>query len=95
MAFRIRVARAIAYPANFAGSQGGALVASTGTATFDIQKNDVSMGTMVFTSDDEATFTTTSGTAKSLAPGDYLSVIAPASPDATLADIGFTLFGDR
>jgi hypothetical protein len=37
------------------------------------------------------TFTTTGGTAKSMLAGDRLEVVAPASPDATAADIALTL----
>jgi hypothetical protein len=36
-----------------------------------------------------------SGTSKSLSAGDVLAIIAPASPDATLADPGFVLAGTR
>jgi len=92
---RVPIARAVTFAGNFSGSYGKASVASTGTATFDVQKNGSSIGTVVFTSSATATFTTTSGAAQSFAAGDVLSIIAPASADATLADIGIVLAGTR
>jgi hypothetical protein len=92
---RIPVARAVNFPANFSGSYGTASAASTGTATFDIQKNGSSIGSMVFTTSASATFTTTGGSAQSLAAGDVLMIVAPATPDATLADVGLCLAGTR
>lgn len=42
-----------------------------------------------------STFATSGGSAVSFAAGDILSVIAPASPDSLLADIGICLAGTR
>ncbi len=73
-------------------SQGYADVAATASTTFDIQKNGVSIGSMVFAAAGTvASFTVTSAT--SFAAGDRLSVVAPASTDATLADVYFTIVG--
>lgn len=92
---RVPIARAVTFAANFAGSYGKASAASTGTATFDVQKNGSSIGTVVFTSSATATFTTSGGAAQSFAAGDVLSIVAPGSADATLADIGIVLAGTR
>jgi hypothetical protein len=92
---RVPVARAVAFPANFAGSYGKASAASTGTAVIDVQKNGVSIGSITFTASATATFATSSGAAQSLAAGDVLSFIAPGSADATLADVGIVLSGTR
>jgi len=88
------VARALDFPAGLTGSQGAASVAATAQADFDLRKNGVSFGTMRFAAAaDEATFIAASAT--SFAAGDVISVHAPASADATLADVGFALAGAR
>lgn len=93
---RVPVARAISFPANFSGSYGVASVAATGSTAFDVQKNGSSIGTITFAAAaSTATFTTAGGAAQSLAAGDVLAIIAPATPDATLADVGFVLAGTR
>lgn len=93
---RIPVSRAISFPANFSGSYGVGSVAATGSTVFDIQKNGVSIGDATFAaSATTATFTTSGGSAQTLAAGDVLAIVSPASPDATLADLGFVLAGTR
>lgn len=93
---RIPVARAVTFPANFSGSYAKAGTAATGSTAFDVQKNGGSIGTITFdAAGSSATFTTSGGTAQTLAAGDVLAIIAPGSADATLADIGFTLAGTR
>lgn len=86
--------RAVAFTAGLPNSQGKAEVAATAQTDFDIQKNNSSIGTMRFAAAGTvASFIMASN--QSFAAGDVLEVIAPASPDATLADIGFTLTGER
>jgi hypothetical protein len=85
--------RTVVFPSGLTNSQGVAGTASTGTATFNINKNGSNVGTMVFTASAVATFTM--GSTTTFNAGDILTVVAPASPDATLADIGFSLTGTR
>lgn len=93
---RVPAARAVEFMANFAGSYGTAGAAATASTAFDIQKNGVSIGTATFAlGATTATFTSAAGAAQSLAAGNVLSVIAPATPDATLADVGFVFAGTR
>jgi len=87
--------RAVAFPGNFSGSSGSVGTNPTSTAAYDVKKNGSSIGTISISTGGAFTFTTTSGTAKSLAAGDRLTVIAPGSQDATLADVSFTLAGTR
>ena len=71
-----------------------ASVAATAQTDFDILKNGVSFGTMRFAAaGSTASFISASGA--SFAAGDILTVVAPASPDATLANVGFSLAGTR
>lgn len=93
---RVPVARAVTFPANFSGSYFSASANATGTTVFDVQKNGSSIGSVsIAAGGTTATFTTTSGTSKSFAAGDVISIIAPATPDATLADVGFVFAGTR
>jgi hypothetical protein len=91
---RVPVARAVAFPANFTGSVGIASVAATASTAFDVRKNGTSVGTITFAGGATTATFTTSG-AVSFAAGDYLSIVAPSTPDATLADPGFVLTGTR
>lgn len=93
---RVPVARAVNFAANFAGSYAKASANATGSTVFDIQKNGSSIGSATFAAGAaSATFTTSGGTSQSLAAGDVLAIVAPATADATLADIGFALAGTR
>lgn len=92
---RVPVARAVTFADDFAGSYGTASAAATASAAFDILKNGSSVGTMTFAlGATTATFVTAAGTVV-LAAGDTIAITAPASADATLADIGIVLAGTR
>ena len=79
-------------PAGLTGSLGKAGTAATASTTFNIQKNGTTVGTMVFgASATVPSFTFTS--AVTFNAGDVLSIVAPASPDATLANIAWVLLG--
>jgi hypothetical protein len=84
--------RTVTWSAGFAGSQGFAATAATALTTFTITVNGTTIGTMTFAaSATTATFALT-GT-NSITAGQVLRVIAPASPDATLANVSFTFLG--
>jgi len=87
--------RGVSLAANFSGSRGSAGVNPTATATYTIKNGSTTIGTVAVSTSGVFTFTTTSGTAKTLVAGDRLTVVAPSSADATLADVGFTLAGTR
>lgn len=91
----------ISFAAAIAGSSGKALTAATAQTDFDVRKNatssatGTSVGTIRFAAGGTApTFIAASGF--SLTGGsDWLTVWAPASPDATLANIAISLYGTR
>jgi hypothetical protein len=87
------VNRTVTLPAALAGSHGVALTASAGTATFIIKHNGSAVGTVVFTASATATFTLSGGA--TLSAGDTLEIVAPNTPDSTLANIAITLAGTR
>jgi len=91
---RVPIARPVDFLENFAGAYAIATVASTASTVFDLQKNGVSIGSMTFAlGATTATFST--GGTIAFASGDILVIIAPATPDTTLADIGYCLPGLR
>jgi hypothetical protein len=80
------------FPASLTGSQGDALIAATASTVFTLKKNGSSIGTATFAiSGTVPTFSF--GSAVTFAVGDVLTITAPATPDATLADISFDLLG--
>jgi hypothetical protein len=86
--------RTITMQDDFAGSFAEAQVAATALTTFDIQRNGLSIGSLAFAAlATSGTFTTTGGGTETFVPGDVLTVVAPVTPDATLADIALTFFG--
>jgi len=79
-------------PVEFSGSRGTAGTAATATSVFAIQKNGADIGTMSFAaSATTATFTLSSATVFN--PGDTFTIIAPATPDATLTNLAWTIMG--
>jgi hypothetical protein len=93
---RLPISRNSTFAGNFSGSYANASTAATGSTVFDVRKNGSSVGSITFAaSGTTATFTTTSGAAVTFSAGDYLEIIAPNTPDATLKEIGFSLKGVR
>jgi hypothetical protein len=85
-------ALAFTLPANLTGSQGFAKTAPTAATSFDLQINGTSRGSMTWAAGGTAaTFTFASSV--TMAVGDHLEIVAPATPDATLADLTWTLRG--
>ncbi|MEX3935077.1 hypothetical protein AB4Y32_25350 [Paraburkholderia phymatum] len=90
--FNFTVARVFTWPANLAGSLAKSNVAATASATFSITKNGTAIGSFNFAAGaTSATFTFAS--AVTFALGDVIRIVAPATADATLSDIGVTFLG--
>jgi len=91
--FRFIAVRPVTFADDFLGSDAHARVAATALTTFDVQKNGVNIGDIQFAiSAVDGTFLTDAGSV-SLAAGDRLEIVAPASADATLEDIAITFMG--
>lgn len=91
---RIVLPRAVILPSGLAGSVGSCGTAPTGTVTLALALNGTSVGSVSFAAGATiATFAAAS--AIDLAPGDVLTVTAPSSADATLADVSVTFTGTR
>lgn len=81
-----------AFTLSASGQQGTAGTAATAQADFLVAVNGVTRATLRFAAAG-TTITIVGGTATTIAAGDIILITAPASPDATLADVGFTLTG--
>ena len=84
-------AAAFSLSINFAGSQGYVGTNPTSSATLTVKKNGSSIGTIGISTSGVVTFS--AGSATSFAAGDLISVVAPSTADATLANCAFTLLG--
>lgn len=91
---RYPLPRTVVFAAGLSPSQGVAGTAATAQTDFDITKNGSSVGTMRFAAAGTvASFIMASQT--TFAAGDILAVVGPATPDLTLANVGFSLAGTR
>lgn len=91
---RVPIARAVTFPAGLVGSIGTATAAATASAAFKVQKNGADVGAITFAAGaTSATFTAADPI--TFAAGDLLSIIAPATADDSLTDVGFVLAGTR
>ena len=84
----------VTFPAGLIGSQGTAGVPAAATATYHISKNGTNVGTMVFAAG-ATTATFAMGSATAYLAADILTVVAPASPDATLANLAWNFVGSH
>lgn len=84
---------AFTFPANFAGSQ--ASVGTNPAASFimTVLKNGATVGTITISTAGVTGFATTGGSSISVAVGDVITVQAPATPDAAIARLRFSLKG--
>ena len=87
-----KTATAFAVAASFAGSIASAGTAATATTTFLIKKNGTQINTITFA---PASTTGIFGNSSpvTFAAGDTISIEAPITPDASLADLLFTVKG--
>lgn len=84
-------ARSVQIPTSFILSQGVAATAATAATDFDVRVNGASVGSISFAAA-ASTATFVSAASITIASGDVLEIVAPASPDATLADINLALW---
>lgn len=92
--FKIIVSRTVTFPAGLTNSQAIASTAATTEAVWSIRRNGVEFATMTF--EPGATVAAFASTADTLAgSGDLITIVAPDSRDATLADITGVLAGTR
>ena len=87
--------RDIDFLANFSGSAGHVGTNPDATFAIDVQDDGVTIGTISISTGGVFTFTTASGTAKTVASGSRIEFYAPSSSpaEATVADIAATLKG--
>jgi hypothetical protein len=90
---RVVACRDIDFAANFAGSNGYIATNPTGSFVISVEDDGAQIGTITISTGGAFTFATASGTAKTVAAGSRLEFVAPASADATAADIAATLEG--
>jgi hypothetical protein len=81
------------FPINMAGSQARGSIAATAQTDFLLKRAGTTIATIRFAAG-SPTATFIAAAAIHVAPGDFLTILAPATPDATLQDIGITFKGE-
>ena len=91
---RLPMPRIVNFSPGMPDSQMVAGIAATAQTIFSIRKDDVEFATATFAA--AATVATfTSGAGASFIAGDVLTMVAPASQDATVANLGWCIAGGR
>lgn len=86
------LAQSIDFADGLPGSRAVAATAATAETVFSIQHDGVEVGTVTFApSGTVGTFAAASEF--TIAAGETFSIVAPATPDVTLADVTFTITG--
>lgn len=86
-------AEPVAFPTNWDGARASIGTNPAAPFTLDVRKNGTSVGSISVATGGATSFT--SGGAVTFAAGDLLSIIAPSSADAAIANCAFTLKGNR
>lgn len=91
---RILFTRTVVFPSSLTGSQCSAGTAATGSTTVTLNKNGSSIGTLVWAASGTVP-TITFSSSVTFNAGDLLTVVGPATADATLAAISLTIAATR
>ena len=87
----IMIPRDITFPANLVDSLGRVGVNPTATFAMLLKDDGTTIGTISVSTSGVFTFTTASGTDKAVAAGSVLTLVAPTTVDATVANMTMTL----
>jgi hypothetical protein len=80
-------------PANLSGTRVSVGTNPAATFALDVQKNGSTIATISISTGGVATLTTVGGTAKSIVAGDVIKIVAPVTPDTTIANVGINIKG--
>jgi hypothetical protein len=87
------VTRDLKLSSGLAGSRAKSIGAATASTVLNIKKNGTNVGTITFAASG-STGTFAMATATSFTGGDILTIVGPATADATLASVSISLLGD-
>lgn len=89
----LKLERQVRFQANFLPSTATIGTNPTSIITFPINQNGVQIGSLAINTSGVATFSTNSSSGVLFNTGDILEIVAPATTDATAANVGIILSG--